>query len=196
DRLLRRGRRAHLRGYGAAARRPAAELVRPRPVLERRRPGPGGRRPAGRRDRGGHPDRRPPLLGVLTAPCPGSSPDRAPPQAARTVRVRRDGAGGEAGGGPRSTPRSRGVRPAAPSGPAGFEQGPVSSAERLLRAPAPVPVGGGGAPLFPVGAAPRRPVPGTGPFRPPRRPGPGRVPPGDPVPGAQQGWTAQTLGSV
>ena len=36
DRLLRGGRRRHLRGHGDAARAAAAELVRPRPVLERR----------------------------------------------------------------------------------------------------------------------------------------------------------------
>lgn len=53
--ILRRGGRRHLPGYGAAAGQPPAELVRPGPVLERRRPRPARRRPTRRRDRRAHP---------------------------------------------------------------------------------------------------------------------------------------------
>ena len=47
DRVLRRGGRGDLRGHGPAAARPAAQLVRPGPLLERRRPRSLRRVPAG-----------------------------------------------------------------------------------------------------------------------------------------------------
>src|SRR6266545_2869010 len=55
--VLRRGGRRHLPGHGAAPDPPPAELVRPRPVLERRRPPPARRCPTRRRDRHPRPAR-------------------------------------------------------------------------------------------------------------------------------------------
>src|SRR6266508_2692459 len=55
--VLRRGGRRHLPGHGAAPDPPPAELVRPRPVLERRRPRPARRCPTRRRDRHPRPAR-------------------------------------------------------------------------------------------------------------------------------------------
>src|SRR5690606_12461154 len=66
DGVLRGDRRGDLPGHGAAAEGPPPELVRPRPVLERGRPGAGGRRRAGRRDRG----RAPPHLTACRAALP------------------------------------------------------------------------------------------------------------------------------